>query len=310
MNAVPAFLAPRATLAVDSRCTLGEGVVWDARRQALFWTDILSRTLWMHVPGSAATRTWALPDMLGCLALCDDGRLLLALAKGLHLATADAGDDLGLQWLADVEPELGRDTRSNDGRCDRAGNFVFGTKSERADAAPVGGFHQFSARHGLRRLALPSAAIPNAICFSPDGGTLYYCDSLQPRIFCCDYDSDAAQVSGSRIFADTPDGGIPDGAVIDAEGFLWNAQWDRGRVVRHAPDGSVDRIVAVPAGHPSCCTIGGARLDTLYVTTARIDASAGEHRATPDAGGVFALALHAGAGLPEARFDTRGLASP
>jgi hypothetical protein len=89
---VSATDAPAASLVVDSRCILGEGIVWDERRQALFWTDILSRELWMHAPGSGATRRFALPDMLGCLALCDDGRLLLALAKRLCLADPDAGD--------------------------------------------------------------------------------------------------------------------------------------------------------------------------------------------------------------------------
>lgn len=310
LSAASAAATARATLAVDSRCTLGEGIVWDDRRQALFWTDILSQALWAHLPRSGATRRWRLPDRLGCLALCDDGRLLLALAKGLHLTMPDATGELILQPLAGIEPELGSDTRSNDGRCDRAGNFVFGTKSERADGAPVGGFHQFSARHGLRRLSLPSAAIPNSICFSPDGGTLYYCDSIHPRIYRCDYDADEARVSNLRVFTEITDGGTPDGSTVDAEGFVWNARWDRACVSRHAPDGNHDRDIPILAGRPSCCAIGGAAFDTLYVTTARIDLDDDALAATPEAGGVHAFPLHGIAGLPEPRFATTGLPSP
>jgi L-arabinonolactonase len=302
--------AQAAHLLVDSGCRLGEGIVWDERRQALFWTDILSSELWMHVPGTGATRRYDLPDMLGCIALCDDGRLLLALAKRLYLADPDAGETLALQPLQEIEPGLGRDTRSNDGRCDRDGNFVFGTKSELPDESPIGAFYQFSSRHGLRPLALPAVAIPNSICFSRDGRTLYFCDSSQPRILQCDYASADARVSKPRVFAELPDGATPDGSTLDADGRLWNAHWDRGRVVRHAADGRIEREVAIPAGRPTCCAIGGARLDTLYVTTAHDDADGTGTQAVPGAGGVHAFELHASAGLPEPRFDTRGFAPP
>jgi len=72
-----------AALLVDSQCTLGEGIVWDGRRDALLWTDIERATLWLHHTDDGSTRTWRLPDRLGSLALCDSGKLLLALANGL-----------------------------------------------------------------------------------------------------------------------------------------------------------------------------------------------------------------------------------
>lgn len=292
-----------ATLAIDSRCRLGEGIVWDDRAQCLYWTDILSARLWRHVPASGETQAWDLPEPLGCLALCEDGRLLLALAKSIRIAEApEPGRPLALQLLSALEPELGASTRSNDGRCDRDGNFVFGTKDETGASPPLGRYYQFSAAHGLRPLPLPTAAIPNSICFSPDGGTLYFCDSVQPRIMRCDYDPDAASVSAPALFAEIQGEGAPDGSTVDAQGHLWNAQWGGGRAVRYAPDGGIDRVVAVPAGMPSCCAIGGANLDTLYVTTAREEMDAAALAAAPSAGGVFALPLGMRAGLPEARW--------
>ena len=294
--------AATAALAVDSRCQLGEGIVWDQRAQCLYWTDILSARLWMHAPASGETHRWELPEPLGCLALCEDGRLLLALAKSIRIADAPVpGAPLALETLCALEPELGASTRSNDGRCDRHGNFVFGTKDETGADPPLGRYYQFSIAHGLRPLPLPDAAIPNSICFSPDGATLYFCDSATPRILRCAYDPESATVSTPEVFAQVEGGGAPDGSTVDAEGHLWNAQWGAGRAVRYAPDGRVDRIVAIPAGMPSCCAIGGERLDTLYVTTAREDMDAAALAAAPTAGGVFALALDAPQGLPEAR---------
>jgi L-arabinonolactonase len=293
----------KATLAIDSRCRLGEGIVWDDRAQCLYWTDILSARLWRHVPASGETHAWDLPEPLGCLALCEDGRLLLALAKSIRICEVPVPDaPLALQMLSPLEPELGASTRSNDGRCDRHGNFVFGTKDETGADPPLGRFYQFSAAHGLRPLPLPPAAIPNSICFSPDGATLYFCDSIQPRILRCDYDPDGASLSPPSLFAEVEGEGAPDGSTVDADGHLWNAQWGGGRAVRYAPDGSVDRVVAIPAGMPSCCAIGGADLDMLFVTTAREDMDAAALAAAPTAGGVFALALAAPSGLPEARW--------
>jgi sugar lactone lactonase YvrE len=242
---------------------------------------------------------------MGSLALCQTGQLLLGLAKGLYLADPDSAQEgrLVLEKLADVEAD-NAETRINDGRSDRNGNFVFGTKSERADNAPIGAFYQYSGQYGLRRLQLPAAAIPNSICFSADGRSMYYCDSVQPQILCCDYDADAAAVSDSRVFAHVDAAGAsPDGSIIDADGCLWNAQWGASRVVRYRSDGQVDRVVPLPVKNPSCCTIGGAAYDRLYISSARVDNSAQELARTPGAGGIWEIPLPRSLGLPESRIE-------
>src|SRR6476659_8692786 len=185
---------PQASLFVDCRCTLGEGILWDDKRRALLWTDIQLSTLWMHGATDKKARTWLLTDRLGCLAICESGRLLLGLAKGLFLAALDtvAGARLGLEPVVCVEPGVPR-TRSNDGRTDRSGNFVFGTFNEAQDGHS-GSFYQYSSRHGLRRLDLGGVVIPNSICFSLDGRTMYFCDSPDARIRQCEYDADSASV--------------------------------------------------------------------------------------------------------------------
>jgi sugar lactone lactonase YvrE len=268
----------------------------------LFWADISAGRLWMHDTRNSRSRHWDLPAPLGCIGLCADGRLLLGLAKGLYLADPDgSAANLALCHVVAVEAHSAH-TRINDGRSDRHGNFVFGTKDESAHASPGGSFYQYSFRHGLRRLALPHAVIPNSICFSRDGHTLYFCDSVVPEIHCCSYEPQAATVTDERVFArvDAP-GASPDGSVIDAEGCLWNAQWGGARVVGYFPDGGVRATVSIPVKNPSCCAFGGAALDRLYVTTAREEMSGAELEAAPHAGGVYCM-LSAGAkGLLENR---------
>lgn len=286
---VTALAAEQAQLLVDSRCELGEGILWCDRRKLLYWTDILAGRLWRFDPATARSRYWQLHQALGCLALAEDGRLLLGLAKGLYSADPEAhlhSDTLPLQLLAAVEADDPH-TRLNDGRADRAGNFVFGTKSEHADGRRAGRFYQWSARHGLRPLALPQAAIPNAICFSPDGGRMYFCDSPDGRILTTSYNAGQASTGEVELFVTLAEAGVePDGAVVDDEGGLWNAQWGAGRVLRYTPDGTIDRMIELPARQASCCVLGE---DVLYVTSARIGLDAPVLDAEPSAGGVFTL---------------------
>ncbi len=306
-----------ATLVVDCRCTLGEGIVWFEPRGALLRTDIEGLRLWMHEQPGSLTRNWRLPDRLGSFALGESGTLLLGLAKGLAVGDLDAAthDDLTRQIaegatadlpvtpLVAVEPDL--PTRINDGRTDRAGNFVFGTMSE-DHTARIGSFYQYSSRHALRRLDLDHVTIANSICFSPDGGTMYFCDSPRRRIMQCDYDADSARVSHVREFADLAShAGFPDGSTVDADGGLWNAEWGASMVRRYMPEGSVDRHIAVPVKNPSCVAFGGPNLDELYITSARQQMTSQELEAMPHAGGVYRVVPGDRRGLPESRFSDR-----
>jgi L-arabinonolactonase len=292
----------QAALALDLRCTLGEGLQWDATSGCWLWTDIEASCLWRWAgPGSAPQRL-ALPDRLGSFACCRSGRLLLGLAKGLAWARLD-GARLEVSPLMPVEAAEPR-TRINDGRTDRQGHFVFGTFNQAQEKRPICGFYQFSARHGLRRLALPAAAIANSICFSPAGETMYFTDTAQGSIMQCDYDAATAQVANIREFVRVDPGvGGPDGSVVDAEGCLWNAQWGAGQVVRYAPDGQALMAVALPAPHVTCPAFGGQGMHDLMITSARAELSPADLARAPLSGGLFHMHLPGITGLADAQFD-------
>jgi len=286
-----------AELFLDCRCTLGEGIVWWRARRRLLWTDIEERKLWMH--DATGARAWPVPDRLGSLAPCESGQLLLALAKGLYLADIDRAspDRLPLTSVASFEPEL-TDNRANDGRTDRGGNFVFGTMDMRDGHPATGSFYQWSAGHGLRRLDLPHVGIANSICFSPDGETMYFADSPRRRIMRCRYDAAGARVADIQTFVTHTDG-YPDGSVVDADGFLWNAVWGAAVVRRFAPDGTLDREIGIPSKNPTCPGFGGDALNELFVTTSRQEMSDEELARTPDAGGIYRAVLPELRGLPD-----------
>jgi L-arabinonolactonase len=295
-------MVPPATLSVDCRCTLGEGILWWPDRRSLLWTDIEKSTLWMHRLDDNVTREWRLPDRLGSFAICESGRLLLGLAKNLASGDLDErdGSELRIQPVMPIEPILPRN-RINDGRTDRAGNFVFGTMNELHDS-PAGSFYQYSSRHGLRRLDLGGVVIPNSICFSPDGRTMYFCDSPQARIRQCDYDADSASVGNIREFVRLEDAsGQPDGSVIDSDGCLWNAVWGAGVVRQYHRDGRLLQQIPVPLKNLTCVAFGGDSLDQLFVTSSRQELTTEELNAAPSSGSVYRVST-ASRGICDALF--------
>jgi len=292
----PTVLAPM-DLALDAGNTLGEGIVWCERAQVLYWTDIQRATLYrLHIE-SGTLKHWPLPERLASFALCEaDGWLLLALASRLAFFRLADGH---LQTLHAIEPGL--PTRCNDGACDRQGRFVFGTMHEPAEGSKqmLGSFWRLHANLGLEQLALPKVAISNSIAFSPEGTTMYYCDSLSRRIQRCAYGD---MLGTPQLFADLGElAGEPDGSCVDADGSLWNAQWGLARVVCYAADGPVRRLLPVPTRQPTRPAFGGPALDTLYVTSARDGLSAAQLDTDVHAGALFHSRVGV-RGLPEPRF--------
>ncbi|GLS03916.1 regucalcin [Chitiniphilus shinanonensis] len=283
----------------NTRFGLSEGILWDDRLEALWWTDIHAATLWQFHPGSGVERSWHLPERLGCFALtAQTGVLLLGLEQGLARFDSASGQLTQLVPVAANQPNH----RVNDGRCDRAGNFVFGTLNE-GGTDKTAGFYRYTRDGDLQRLSLPGVAISNSICFSPDGGTMYFCDSPAKRIMACDYDEASGRTGNIRVFADLSRGQAdPDGAIVDAEGCLWSAEWGGSRVVRYNPHGQPLREIALPTGQITCLALGGPVLDTLYVTSASAGMDDAARAADRNAGAVFRIDGAGVRGLPECRF--------
>jgi len=284
---------------------LGEGVLWCEREQALYWTDIHAAQLWRHRPADGETRHWSLPERLASFALCEaEGWLLLALASRLAFFHPERNELRVLHRLDSVP-----DTRANDGACDRQGRFVFGMLHEptQGPKQAVGTFHRLHADLSLETLPLPRVAISNSIAFSPDGATMYFCDSLQKTIQRCDY---GHTLGPATTFVDLRgEDGEPDGSAVDAEGGLWNARWGGSRVVRYLSDGREDRHLPVATAQPTRPAFGGKGLATLFVTSAHDGMDAAARARDPHAGDLFAFTPGI-AGIPEPRFTGNPDASP
>ncbi len=189
--------------------------------------------------------------------------------------------------IASFEPDQPT-TRLNDGRTDRQGRFMAGGMDEAGSCTDLVRLATGSGsqRHpAFRRVSaaptVPASRRTGAPCGSPTARTGASRRSPTIRL--------SGALGQRRTVARTPPPGVPDGSCVDREGYVWNAVWEGYRVERYAPDGRLDRVIEVPVRKPTCCAFGGAELDTLFITTSRLDETAEQLAREPLAGALFAV---------------------
>ncbi|MES0825106.1 SMP-30/gluconolactonase/LRE family protein [Ruegeria sp. SCP11] len=277
----------------DRPCELGEGPLWHPERQQLFWFDIVKKRLMTRENG--AQRSWQFDEHVSAAGWVDRDTLLVASETGLWRFDLKTGQTELVTPLEAGNPV----TRSNDGRADPWGGFWIGTMGKGAEPE-VGAIYRYW-RGELRQL-VPNVTISNAICFAPDQSCAYYADTVVKQVMRWSLNPATGWPEGdSAVFLDLRvDCLNPDGAVVDADGNIWIAQWGASRVAAYTPAGQFLTSVTFGAAHTSCPAFGGEDLTTLFCTTAREGLDADTLAAKPKNGMTFA-ATGAGKGRAEHR---------
>jgi sugar lactone lactonase YvrE len=281
----------------DTRCELGESALWDPARSRLYWVDITGQRVYARDWPGGPTVSLDVPDPVGCVALRVGGGLVAALRHAIAFLDVDGGT---VEVVATIEDGL-PGNRFNDGAVDQWGRLWFGSM-DLAEADPTGSFYCLSADLSVR-FAFDGIIVHNGPAWSPDGRTLYHVDSARQRIRAYDFDPTVGVVGTGRVFvSDEAHPWYPDGVTVDAEGYLWNCKWGGSRIVRYAPDGSVDREILLPVPRPTRCAFVGPGLDALAVTSATYRMTPQEVAAAPLSGQVLLLRDVGARGLPTPRF--------
>jgi L-arabinonolactonase len=314
-----------ARLLVDCRCHLGECILWDDRQNAVLFTSILDRKFHKLVisgPENLQLQSYSLPRMLCAFGLLEEGVFACQYQQqdqpGYIVAWEDCfqlydleGDKAlsGRSEGENVNP-YGLPDRLNDGRVDPTGkHFVCGGCAGSDATMKVYKCEYIARTKTLKHTPiLNKIRTTNSICWSLDGNFMFVADSPTKEINQYDYDRETGVLKHKRL-VHAKTSGDPDGSVVDAQGFIWNATWRQGKGT-----GMVDRIdpstgkvvftVHLPDGtsEASCCCFGGRNLDILFITTAW------EHldpNTEPHAGGLYAVKLPQGiSGCQEKRFRT------
>jgi sugar lactone lactonase YvrE len=282
---------PTAVLCGE-RCHLGEGPTYDAATDTAWWFDIVERRLFEVRLDTGRTTIHSLDVMGSALGRIDAHRQLLVADDGLYIRDTVNGQ---MALYRPLEADNAA-TRSNDARVHPSGTFWIGTMGRQAER----GLGAIYALHRGELLRLyDHITIPNAICFSPDGTVGYFADTGKNVLFRVDLDASTGLPHGepAALIIRRGGGGI-DGAVVDADGLIWNARWGGGCIDVYSPQGEHLRSLRVPAQQSSCPAFVGRDFSRLLVTSAWQDMDDDAKRADPDHGRTFVLDV-AARGRPE-----------
>jgi sugar lactone lactonase YvrE len=285
-------------LLIDANAELGEGPVWDVGEQRLFWIDSLGAKVHSCDARGGAPRSWDVPEHIGSLALRRSGGAIVALRDGFYSLEFASG---ACCKLTDPDPGKPR-IRMNDGKVDPNGRFVAGYM-DYEERDPICGLFRLDPDRSVAKLD-DGIVCSNGPCWSPDSRTFYFADTHTREIWACDYDVETGAAANRRVFCSFSAAGLrglPDGATVDAEGFVRSVSVYEGKLARFAPNGRLDRVVGLPVESTTSLSFGGPDLDVAYVTS-MARAVKGVKPKEREAGALFAVHGLGARGLPEPRF--------
>ena len=272
----------RTVLAADSK--LGEGVLWDAEREVVWFVDIKRHRLWHYDPDTGSNSYSEAPDQIGWAIPAENDRLLCGLKDGLYVFDPQAKRFDKLMGVPG-EPAT---NRLNDACTDPWGRVWFGSMDD-GESTASGRFYVFD-RGEIRPAGPDGVTITNGPAVNADGDRIYFTDTSAQKIFVANLSSKG--VGEARPFADTsalfPEA-YPDGPVVDAEGYVWTGLYLGSKVARFTPDGKLDITIDIPARDVTKMAFGGRDLRTGYATSATKNMEPDDMKAYPDAGGLFAF---------------------
>ena len=248
----------------DIRDKLGEGTLWSARDNAVYWTDIIAPALNRLSLTDGSIDRWAMPEPIGWVVERQGGGFIAGLQSGFARLSLDP---LTLEPFGDPEQHL-PGNRMNDGKADAEGRIWCGTM-DMTEAEDSGAFYRLDPDGRWTQMD-SGYRVPNGPAFSPCGNWLYHTDSARRTVYRFSR-TEGGGLSAREVFIQFGDGdGYPDGMTVDTDGHIWIAHWGGSRISRFTPDGKLDRAIALPAQQVTNICFAGAGLDRMFVSSAAV----------------------------------------
>ena len=283
-------------LVADYGDLCGEGPLWHAREQALYWTDITGKRLYRCTyPDRKHQMVHQGFEVTG-IALHESGSFVVVNNAGIWSWDLNHPPKLIMEAVEDKKCAL------NDCIVDPEGRLFSGSCFfDPANQAYERGCRFRVDADGSGHVVEEGISLANGLGFSPDSATLYFADSAERVIYAYDYRRLDGSLRNRRRFVVVPrTEGLPDGLTVDAEGFLWCAQWFGGCIVRYDPDGKEQQRIRVPAAQSSSLAFGGPDLTDIFITSAALNDALplAPPGYSPDAQTVGGPLYHVNLGIP------------
>ena len=233
---------------------LGECPVWDSNLNKVRYLDILGRKSITLCLESGNCEFTELCEDTGALAICEDTTLIYAATTAVYDEQNNA--------ICPFPKERG--IRFNDGKPSPEGKFFVGSIEKGGNGA------LFCLENKNLYPVIEGVKISNGVDWSLDFKTFYFCDTATRKIVAYSYPE--FKLIKTVIDFNEIDGfvGNPDGLCIDLDGNLWVSIWGGACVVNvDAQSGEILKKIDLPAKYISCPAFVGAKLDTLFITSAK-----------------------------------------
>lgn len=256
-----------STLLISQKAVLGEGPIWDAQSQTLYYVDIEQKKILNFDPASKQLAEQTVKNRVGCIAPAANGGLTAGVTNAVEVLSKD-----GKTCRTAISVKLPDGIRFNDGKCDAKGRMWVGTMAvdQSAEyAKDCGCLYCLEMGHEPKKV-LSGMGIPNGLAWTKDNQLFYHIDTPTGAVFEYPFDLENGTLGNGRPVIQIPkEEGSPDGMCIDENNNLWIALWGGRKVVCCNPK-TGERLaeIPVPAENVSCCCFGGEQMDELFITTA------------------------------------------
>lgn len=279
----------RAEVLVEQKSVLGEGPLWIAKTNTLYYVDIKGKRINAYLPEKKKLTSLNIDYTPGCIVPVKDGSFVVAAENRLINIEADFSQHREILDL-DIQDYL----RFNDGKCDASGRLwagVMATDQSISQASGGGALYRIQSGYEPIKM-LNGLTIPNGLAWNNDNTIFYHIDTTKNCIDSYAFDCESGNIFDKHTVV-TVSGkhGSPDGMCIDTDGMLWVAMWGGYSVCCYNPEtGKKTAEIKIPAKNVSCCTFGGLDMKTLFITTAMDE--------NGDGGELYCVHTHARGTLP------------
>jgi len=304
--------APKIEVVSCEPLSLGEGPIWDSRNNNLVVVDIKGHNIWrVNTVTGKQEKTPVVEDIGFAIPTVKSAdRMVFASKKQLQFI--DFSNSMSITNVAEeVEQELTGNNRFNDAKCDASGRLWAGTMG--SESTPMSFQKNVSALYSLDadltlRKQVEKVSISNGTIWSLDNSIMYYIDSLECSVDAFDFDLQNGILRNRRKVINfkqpsPTNNELPDGMTIDAEGKLWVAVFNGGKVIRFDPETAKElQTLKFPASKTTSCCFAGPGLQDMYVTSAHFGLSEANRKAEPKAGHTFKVTGLGVRGVPDHMF--------
>lgn len=253
---------------------VSESPLWDEKTKSFFFVDILGCAFYKLDYCNGKYNKTELPQQVGCLALCENGDIILSMCDGIYFMDSRRN----LRPAHTKQKIKGR--RFNDGKVAADGLYYVGT----TDDNRKGAFYRMD-NNGLTEL-FDCCGCSNGLDWNFDNTKMFYCDSREQKIEEFDFSISSHNISARKTIREIPlEWGSADGMTIDATGNLWVALWGGYGVINVDPkNGKIIKKVELPVEKVSSCCFGGEDMKDLIITTASLNSDLSKEK---NAGSIF-----------------------